>query len=377
MPYALPPGAGSGTTGVQLRVDTPRRFTVTTPFWYAPFRPLPPQLDALLPVPSDPPDTGHRWLAIPGGQTDLASVPGVLWGLLASYGRHTLAVIVHDHVAGLADSAPPAERFDRASAADEVLYCALRDPQAGQFRAGWFRSLVLWTGVSVARYYRHRRAGFGALAAATVGGWTAGWWLAENTGGRSFPVAGWVLLLTGLLVLAVAGVFATRLNRLRPASVGLTPAHTVPAPSRLQAAASFLPGGEQPIGRVSDSWVVRALAAAAILLLASAAWTSMPVGPLFGVGMPGLLAVLGLLAFLGGSGYLATSPVRRDAVLPLVLTIAAPTVGLVALVTVGVLYLLWLPDAFAGFDTGPVNTLTGHGGQSWGPSRDSSGDSSE
>lgn len=84
----------------------------------------------------------------------------------------------------------------------------------------------------------------------------------------------------------------------------------------------------------------------------------MPIPPLFGVGVPAFLAILGVLAFLAGSGFLlAVSPVRRDVVLPLVLTVAAPTVGVVALVTIGVLYLLWLPDAFVKDTTGPVNTV--------------------
>ncbi len=359
MPYALPAGAGPGTTGVQLRIDTPRRFTLMTPFWYAPFHPLPPRLDALLPAAAQPPDADHRWLLIPSGSTDLASVPGVLWGLVASYGRHTLAVVVHDHVASLADAAPEAERFDRASAADEVLYAALRDPEAGQYRAPWFRSLVLWTGVSATRYYRHRRSGFLALAAATAGAWLSLWWLAENVGGQPLPVAGWILLLMGLAVLGVAGGFAARLNRLRPHGVAPTPAHPSVAPTRLQAATSFLPDGQRPVGRASDIWVVRALAAGAILLLVAAAWTALPLAGLFGVGLPGFLAVLGLAAFLAGSGYLARSPVRRDGVLPLLIALAGPPVGLVALVTVAVLYLLWLPDAFSPAGDGPVNTVDG------------------
>ena len=125
MPYALPDGAAPGTTGVQLRIDTPRHFTLTTPFYYAPAHPLPSELDALLPVPALPPTGDRRWLAVPSGSTDLGSVPGVLWGLVASYGRHTLAVLVHDHLTGLAEAAPATERFVRRAAAgmrrDELL----------------------------------------------------------------------------------------------------------------------------------------------------------------------------------------------------------------------------------------------------------------
>ncbi|MFT4228383.1 DUF1353 domain-containing protein [Micropruina sp.] len=352
MPYALPAGARPDTTGVQLQIDTPRRFTMTTPFWYAPFRPLPESLDALLPHAENPPDDQHRWLHIPRESTDLGSVPGVLWGLVASYGRHTLAVIVHDHLAGLAKLAPETERFDRASAADEVLYAALRDPEAGRYRASWFRSLVLWTGVSAARYYQHRRSIFWVLAAATVGGWLGLGWLAENVGGRPFPLAGWILGVVGLVVLGVAGTFAARLARLRPQGVAPTPAHP-----------TFMPEGEQPVGRASDIWVVRGLAAAAIVLLLGAVWTALPLPPLFGLGVPGFLGLLGLLVFLAGSGYLARSPVRRDAVLPLTLALAGPPVGLVALITVGVLSLMWLPDAFSTTTEGPVNTVNGRSGR--------------
>jgi len=267
MPYALPPGADPDTTGIHLRLDTPRRFTLMTRFWYAPPGPLSPKLEALLPAPSTPTpdavltppvqaaDAERHWLLIPPGGTDLGTIPGVLWGLLASYGRHTLAVLVHDHLAARVDDAPAAERFDRRSAADEVFYQALRDPEAGRYRSPWFRSLVLWTGVSVDRFLKFNPVRFGVLAGATVGAWLAGWWLAENVGGRSLPFAGWILLLMGLILLAVAGVFATRLSRLQPHGVGLSPAHPTVAPTKLQEAVAFVPARDETVGRASDTWV--------------------------------------------------------------------------------------------------------------------------
>lgn len=357
MPYALPSDAAPGTTGVQLRIDTPRRFYLTTPFRYAPDKPLPPELDVLLPPspPAAPPD--RRWLQIERGRTDLGTVPGVLWGLVASYGRHTLAVLVHDHLVGLAEAAPPGERFLRRAAADEAFYDALRDPDAGEYRSGWFRSLVLWTGVSTARYFLHHRPGFGVLAGATVGAWLPGLWLVENLGGRSLPIAAWILLLAGLALLAVAGLTATRLGRLQPHGLASSPAHTAAAPTALQAAASFPPGRSGIAARLSDAWVVRAMVAGAVVLLLGAAWVSMPWPPLFGVGVPGWLAMLGLLAFVGGSVVLALSTVRRDGLLPLICTVAVPSVGLVALVTVAVLYVLWVPDAFGRVCEGPINLI--------------------
>lgn len=357
MPYALPPGSGPDTTGVTLRVDTPRLFTLTTPFAYAPHQPLPPKLDALLPTDPTPPDAEHRWVRVPAGSTDLGSVPGVLWGLVASYGRHTLAVLVHDHLTDRASTAARPERFARQCAADEVFYAALGDPGAGQYRAGRFRSLVLWGGVSVARYFGHHRFGFGTLVAATVGGWLAGAWVAQNAGGQPFPVAGWILFVVGLALLVMAGLFATRLARTRPRGVAANPAERAVEPTRLQAAAGFMPGSSGEVGRPADRWVVRAMVAGAVLLLAWGAWSAMPLPPLIGNGVPGFVAVLGALVFVAGSGFLALSPVRRDGLLPLLLAVAGPPVGLVALVTVVALYLLWVPDAFGPVSEGPVNTV--------------------
>ena len=47
----------------------------------------------------------------------------------------------------------------------------------------------------------------------------------------------------------------------------------------------------------------------------------------------------------------------------LTLALAGPPVGLVALNTVGVLYLMWLPDAFSTTAGGPVNTVNGRSGR--------------
>lgn len=358
MPYALPPGAGPDTTGVQLQVDSPRLFTLLTPFAYAPPRPLPPKLDALLPIHPEPaPDEEQSWVPVPAGSTDLGSVPGVLWGLVASYGRHTLAVLVHDHLTELARQAPRAERFARQGAADEIFYAALGDPDAGQYRAGWFRSLLLWGGVSLGRYFSHNRFGLGVIAGATVGGWLAGLWFAQNVGGQPFPVAGWILLLMGLALLVLAGLFATRLGRARPHGIAPSPAHSAVAPTRLQAATGFMPHSDGVVGRPGDRWVVRAMVVGAVLLLLWSAWTVMPLPPLLLWGVPGFIAVLGALAFVAGSVFLGLSPARRDALLPLLLVVAGIPVGLVALVTLVVLYLLWIPDAFGPVAEGPINTV--------------------
>lgn len=325
MPYALPPGSGPDTTGVQLRVDTPRLFTLTTPFWYAPARPLPPALDAALPpTPPDAPDGAQRWLSISEAGTDLGTVPGVLWGLIASYGRHTLAVLVHDRLCDTVEDAPAEQRFVRQAAADEVFHQALRDPYRSDFRAPWFRSAVVWAGVSAARYWRYRRAGFAALAAATAGAWVAGVWLGQSVAGPAQGLAAWVLLCVASVVLLVAGLAQ---NRVRSAAL------------------------------VGGVWIVRAMVVGVVLLLLWAAWASTPWPPWWGFAVPDWLGVVGLVAYLAGSAVLALSPVRRDVLLPTLTAIAGPWVALVAVVTVGALHLLWIPDAFSGVSGGPINTV--------------------
>lgn len=325
MPYVLPPGSGPDTTGVDLRIDTPRLFTLTTPFWYAPFRPLPPALDAALPpTPSDAPGGHRRWLLIPNASTDLGSVPGVLWGLIASYGRHTLAVLVHDQLCDTVADVPAGQRFVSRAAADEVLHQALRDPDRPDFRAPWFRSAVVWAGVSAARYWQFRRPGFAVLMAATAGLWLAGLGLAQSVPGPGQGVAAWVLLLAALVLLLFAGLANTRLHAAAPA------------------------GGV---------WIVRAMVVGVVLLLLWAAWASLPWPAPWGFTVPDWLALTGLVAFAAGSAVLVLSPVRRDVLLPLLTAVAAPWVGLVAAVTVGVLFLLWIPDAFSRVASGPINTV--------------------
>lgn len=331
MPYTLPPGSDPTTTGVRLQVDTPPLFTLVTPFWYAPDRPLSPTLDAALPptpphAPDGPDgsDGGRRWLAIEAAGTDLGSVPSVLWGMLASYGRHTLAVLVHDHLATFSNTTPAAQRFVARSAADEVFHRALRDPGRPDFQAPWFRALVLWAGVSLARYWQRNRTGFGVLVAAVVGAWLAGWWLVQTLPGPAQPVAAVVLLVAGLALLGVAGVAQVRL---------------------------------QSAGRSSDRWIVRALVVGAVLVLLAALWVSTPWSAPLGLGVPGWLAAAGSVVFVAGSVALAFSPVHRDVLLPLLTATVGPVVGMAGLITVVMRYLLWIPDAFSREPGGPTNTL--------------------
>ena len=77
-----------------------------------------------------------------GGRTDLASVPSFLWWLVASYGNHTRAALLHD---GLYVERGQREPVPRATA-DRLFLTALREP--GQ-KKGTIRHWLMWVGVSL------------------------------------------------------------------------------------------------------------------------------------------------------------------------------------------------------------------------------------
>jgi hypothetical protein len=90
----------------------------------------------------DPP----RKVVIPptdgGGATDLASVPSFMWWLVASYGNHTRAALLHDSLyADKGEEAPVPK-----ATADRLFLTALRE--RGQ-KQGAFRHWLMWTAVSL------------------------------------------------------------------------------------------------------------------------------------------------------------------------------------------------------------------------------------
>ncbi|WP_193311414.1 DUF1353 domain-containing protein [Georgenia satyanarayanai] len=79
----------------------------------------------------------------PGFVTDLASVPAVLWGVIASYGRQTLPAVLHATLYAAARAAPRAPRTRRLRReADTLFRLTLRDTGAGPVRQ-W----LMWAGV--------------------------------------------------------------------------------------------------------------------------------------------------------------------------------------------------------------------------------------
>jgi hypothetical protein len=86
----------------------------------------------------------HRVVVPPstGGKTDLASVPSFLWWLIASYGNHTRAALLHDALYSDPGTTPPVPR----ATADRLFLTALRDPEQ---KTGVFRHWLMWTAVSL------------------------------------------------------------------------------------------------------------------------------------------------------------------------------------------------------------------------------------
>jgi Protein of unknown function (DUF1353) len=87
---------------------------------------------------------GHDVLIPPNpkkGETDLASVPWFMWWLIATYGNHTRAALLHDSLY-VDKGEPPVSR----PAADRLLLMALREPEQA---TGVFRHWLMWAAVSV------------------------------------------------------------------------------------------------------------------------------------------------------------------------------------------------------------------------------------
>ena len=112
-----------------LRQIGPKAFQLVEPFRY--LHPSGPPGGYV--VPAHDPDRGPE----AGNASDLASVPPFLWWLMASYGQHTLAALLHDHLIGRPDIV---ERVE----ADTLF----RDGM-GDLGVALVRRWALWAAVSV------------------------------------------------------------------------------------------------------------------------------------------------------------------------------------------------------------------------------------
>lgn len=99
-------------------------------------------------VPDDHPEPGNR--------TDLASVPAIFWGLIASYGRQTAPAVLHDsecwkvREADRAGEITADEALRRRERIDRAFRLGLRELAVPPFMA-W----LMWTFVSLERYQKH------------------------------------------------------------------------------------------------------------------------------------------------------------------------------------------------------------------------------
>ena len=77
-----------------------------------------------------------------GYQTDLLSIPRILWSILSPSGSGCWASLPHDILYSSEYSLPDQSRKDASAMADRILYDAAMDSGASRFRAG-----ILYSGV--------------------------------------------------------------------------------------------------------------------------------------------------------------------------------------------------------------------------------------
>jgi Protein of unknown function (DUF1353) len=234
-----------------------------------------------------------------GGQTDLASVPWFMSWLVASYGNHTKAVLLHDALY-VEKGVPPVSR----TVADRLLLTALREPR---LKAGVFRHWLMWSAVSVFGSMRHPLIRPIAFCLNLFAVWglfiTAVAW----TWGRSvWPEALWPESASARIALAVVsvGAFLVILGTSWRAGVDLRGGWL--APMAIIALAIVIPlsrewSGDYELDQTTPFWL---LAGALGLTLAGLFWglgidptLSWWLWPTAIIGLPIALIPLGLVFF--------------------------------------------------------------------------------
>ncbi len=135
--------ASGGFPQPTLKVTGPRSFRLETGFEYT----LPERL----------PESDTVTASVPAMDTDLASIPGPLWGFIGPYGKQTLPVLLHDTLCDVARAAPPADQLQLRRYADDVLFVSLQDQDSGNRSVSIPRSRVFWAGVTLGRYWEHSK----------------------------------------------------------------------------------------------------------------------------------------------------------------------------------------------------------------------------
>jgi Protein of unknown function (DUF1353) len=140
------------------------------------------------------------------GETDLASVTWFLWWLVASYGNHTRAALLHDALYVKKGQEAPVSRAE----ADWLFLTALREPEQTlrepERKAGAFRHWLMWAAVSLFGNMKPLGSlcGFQVLAVWILTGTGVAWaW------GPTLAWSWWEIVLVVIGVLAFLTVLGT------------------------------------------------------------------------------------------------------------------------------------------------------------------------
>ena len=200
---------GDATPDPELRQVDEDTFVILKSFCYRAAHGDPDE-DALYLVPGEdfeptaPLELGPRVVVPPdhSGRTDLASVPSLFWWLIASYGNHTRASLLHDALY-VDEGVPPVPR----RTADRLFLTALREPRPQ--KGGAFRHWLMWAAVSAFGTMRWRLGylfGLHLVAVWTLTIWAAVWAWGDGIGGIGWSPWQIVLVaLAGLVFLVVLG----------------------------------------------------------------------------------------------------------------------------------------------------------------------------
>lgn len=257
---------GRSTPDPELRQVDNTRFLILKSFCYRAPR-SDPDAGVVYVVPGAdfeaPPGGASGGVVVPAdtsGRTDLASVPAVFWWLVASYGNHTRAALLHDALYAEQGEPPVARRT-----ADRLFLSALRESPE---KAGPFRHWLMWAAVSAFGTMRYRLGLLFGLHVVAVWALTiaaVAWAWGDGVAGIEWTW--WQLVLAGVAGLA----FLVLLGSSWRAGVDLTGGWLVP--TVLTAAIVFVPLASEwtyPLELTLSPFTL--LAAAAVLTVVGPLW---------------------------------------------------------------------------------------------------------
>lgn len=153
-------------------------------------------------------DASPRFYVAPahrvGESTDLASVPPWLWGVVASFGRHTLAALLHDHLCDEASKVLPPGSARRRREADRLFRMGMFDLDVPAPRA-W----VMWAAVRL--FGEATQPGLvPKVPLVAVLGASFGAWAAVAAGAAASPASGAIAVAALVVILVAAGLSGSR-----------------------------------------------------------------------------------------------------------------------------------------------------------------------